>query len=436
MIGRNVLYNLVGHALPLAVAIVAIPRLIEGLGPERFGLLSLMWMVLGYFSVFDLGLGRALTQQVSTRRADGNGAEAESVAWTGLVMMLALGAAGGLAMLLGSAVIGRLWHVPPPLIEEAVAAFRLVAVSLPAVIVTTGLRGILEAHHRFSEVNLVRIPMGVYTFLAPLFALNFEEPLLAVAAILAAGRFVGCGAHVGLCLRLMPDLLRATRWSSTRAWALLRAGGWMTISNIVNPVMVSLDRFLIASLVSVSAVTYYSTPYEAVTKIWMIPAALGGVFFPAFAGTFFRDSAKTRALYWRGMSWSVLLLLPLCLTAGICARPALELWLGTEFAHRSTVVLRWLAAGVFFSSLAGIPFALIQAAGRPDLTALLHLVQLPFYVAGLWVAIRYWGVEGAAAAWTIRMSLDALALAVVSARLLDTSGSPAPSAATQEAVDA
>ena len=46
----------------MAIALVTIPMLIEGIGRERFGVLTLAWIILGYFSLFDLGLGRALTR--------------------------------------------------------------------------------------------------------------------------------------------------------------------------------------------------------------------------------------------------------------------------------------------------------------------------------------------------------------------------------------
>ena len=65
---RNVFWNLLGTGAPLLVAIVAIPMLIEGMGTARFGVLTLAWMVVGYFSLFDLGLGRALTKLVAERR--------------------------------------------------------------------------------------------------------------------------------------------------------------------------------------------------------------------------------------------------------------------------------------------------------------------------------------------------------------------------------
>jgi O-antigen/teichoic acid export membrane protein len=64
LIARNTLLNLIGLAAPLLVAILTIPYVVHGLGTDRFGLLSLAWVVLGYFTIFDLGLGRATTKYV------------------------------------------------------------------------------------------------------------------------------------------------------------------------------------------------------------------------------------------------------------------------------------------------------------------------------------------------------------------------------------
>jgi O-antigen/teichoic acid export membrane protein len=96
----------------------------------------------------------------------------------------------------------------------------------------------------------------------------------------------------------------------------------------------------------------------------------------------------------------------------------LKLWLGAEFAEHSVRVLQWLAVGVFINSLAHVPFALVQGAGRPDLTAKLHIIELPVYLIALWLLIRAWGIEGAAIAWTARVALDALFLFGLARRFL------------------
>ena len=84
LLARNTIWNLVGAGAPLLVALVSIPLLIQGMGTDRFGLLTLSWVVIGYFSFFDLGLGWALTKLVSDRIGSGRAEEIPPVAWTAL----------------------------------------------------------------------------------------------------------------------------------------------------------------------------------------------------------------------------------------------------------------------------------------------------------------------------------------------------------------
>src|SRR6266700_8089164 len=168
----------------------------------------------------------------------------------------------------------------------------------------------------------------------------------------------------------------------------------MTVSNIVSPVMVTMDRFLIGTLTSMTAVAYYATPSEVVTKLLIIPGALVGVMFPAFSASFECDRGRAAALYARCVRYVFLILFPVVLIIVGFAQKGLTLWLGADFAQHSFRVLQWLALGVLLNSLAQIPFALVQGAGRPDLTAKLHLVELPAYLLGLWWLISAYGVVG------------------------------------------
>jgi O-antigen/teichoic acid export membrane protein len=182
--------------------------------------------------------------------------------------------------------------------------------------------------------------------------------------------------------------------------------------------MVSLDRFLIGTLLSMAAVAYYSTPYELVVKLWIIPASVVATLFPALASTFKSDHGYTAILFERGVRVVFLLVFPVATILVTLAPDALQIWLGAEFARNSSVVLRWLAVGVFINCLAQVPFAAIQAIGRPDLTAKLHVLELPFYLAVFWVLVHVRGIEGAAIAWTLRVAVDAAALFALSTRYL------------------
>jgi O-antigen/teichoic acid export membrane protein len=407
---RNAILNLFGLVAPLLVALFAIPPLTRELGTDRFGILTLIWVVLGYFSLFDLGLGRAVTQIVSGQLSRGQLENVPDLIWTALGLMLALGLTTALAVAGASGLLVHALRVPAQLEHETLQSFYLLTISIPIVMVTTGLRGILEANHRFDLVTWIRAPLGVFTYVGPLLVIPFGQGLVPVVAILIVGRAIALGVHVIMCRRVMPSLRGRPRLDFALVPRLLKLGSWMSVSNLVGPMLVNIDRFVLGSVISVSVVAYYTVPFELATKVLLLPGALAGVLFPAFAGTYGTDPSRSRRLFSQGMKVTWLVLFPIIVVLVAFAHEGLLLWLGPEFAAKSARVLQWLAVGVLINSLAQVSFALVQGAGRPDLTAKLHILELPFYFLLLWWLIRRYGVDGAAIAWTLRASVDAVAL--------------------------
>src|SRR4029077_5314415 len=96
LLAHNTVWNLLGQFLPMVVGVVTIPLLIRGIGVARFGVLSLAWIVIGYFSLFDLGIGRALTKLVADKIGTHQDHAIPALVWTSLVLMFLLSVFGGL----------------------------------------------------------------------------------------------------------------------------------------------------------------------------------------------------------------------------------------------------------------------------------------------------------------------------------------------------
>lgn len=407
------MWNLIGQGIPLVVAIFTIPSLVHGLGVERFGLLAIVWMVIGYFSLFDLGIGRALTQLVAQKLGEGDERRIPSLVWTAMLLMLGLGLAGGVIVaVLAPLLVQSVFQITNDLHEEVLYSFYVLSVAIPFVVATAGLIGLLAAKQRFGLINLLRIPMGFYTYIAPIGVLFFSKNLFHIALALAAGRMAFFAIHIFLCFRVMPNLSKVNIDFSFVS-PLLRFGAWMTVSNVVGPLMVYFDRFMIGAVISMTAVAYYTMPYEVVTKLWIIPTAIVAVLFPAFSSSYIVAPWQAASLFGRGTRYVILLMFPVILLIIVFAQQGLSIWLGSDFALRSVIVLQWLAVGVFINSVSQVSFALIQGVGRPDVTAKLHLMELLFYLPLLWWLLRFYGIEGAAIAWTARIFMDATLLFVM-----------------------
>lgn len=405
----NVGFNLLGQAFPALVAIWVIPILVRSLGTERFGALSIIWVLVGYSSFLDLGIPRALTGIVAARVGGNRSDEVAPLIATGLLLLAAAGVAGGAALYFSRGwLVEGLLKVPPHLQAEVTHALVFTAVAIPFVVTTGGIRGALEGLHRFDITNALRTPLSVFMLAGPLIAIPFSRTLSAAAAVLVAGRAVGWIAHVLVCRRVILQHSDFTP-RTTLVGPLLRFGGWMTLGNIAGTMMSQVDRFLIGAFYSLSAIAYYTTPFDMVTRALVIPSALMAVGFPALSELYVRDRARASVWFKRATLLLSVVMVPLGLFGFVYAHELLTLWLGNEFAIQSTAILRVLIVGVVMNSVAAVPFGLIQGAGRADWTGKLQLVELPLYLLSLWGFLTYFGLLGAAIAWSLRVGLDAVA---------------------------
>ncbi len=364
VLARSTVWNLAGGIAPLAVAIVTIPILLRGLGTARFGILTLAWVFIGYFSLFDFGLGRALTQAVAHALGGPDEHELPATIWSGLAVMAVGGLIGGILCL--AAIPALLAHtslVPAQLYGETRIAALIMSATVPLVVVTTGLRGVLEAQQKFGLSNLVRGPLGALTYVAPLAVLPFTTSLAAILGALAVTRVLALIAYMVACLLSTPATHRV-RFRVSAVRRLMVFGGWISVVNIVGPITAYVDRFVLAAVMSAAIVAYYTTPFEAVTRILVIPVAAGGVLFPAFATSFRHDRERAVTLLDKGSKYIAVGLFPALLITALFARELLGSWINPEFAALAAPVLGWLSAPQEYWHMVLLKFRTASFKGR------------------------------------------------------------------------
>ncbi len=407
LLAQNTFLNLVGQALPMLVAFIAMPFIINGLGVDRFGVLTLAWMMIGYFSLFNMGLGRATTKFISEYLAKGEHDKLSELIWASILMLIGFGIVGSvIAILITPWLINDILNIPPDLIEESTTTFYLLGLSVPIVLGIAGVRGVLEAFQKFYIINAVKVPTYIAAFVTPLLVLPFTNNLVPVVILLIASRLAGLIAFIYHCFKVLPDLKKFKFPGVNFYKKLLGYGGWLTISNIIWPMMNYLDRFIIGAVLTMGAVAYYVTPYELVTKLLIISGSLLSVIFPAFSAFSTGEHNKLMNLHTKAVKYLLLALVPVVFIMIALAYPFFNIWLGADFAQNSSTILQLLALGILINSVSQVPSSAIQAMGRPDITAKLHLIELPIYLAMLWYFIDAFGIVGAALAWVIRIVID------------------------------
>ena len=412
LLARNATLNLIGNCWNLVVLVIAMPKLVHCLGETSFGLFSIAWISIGYLTFLDIGVNRAATKFVSEHLSEGDHDSASGVVRTAIVANLSIGIVSGVAIaLLSPFLVRSVFRISDGLYDQAHWTFYAVSLAVPVLLIQGVFRAALSSLQRFGWINGVdSIASGAQWLVAVILARKgYGVALVVFSTVLA--RLAATIAYGVVLSRAFsdPPLFRAQNLHGLSK--LLRFGGWVTVSQLISPLLVYLDRVLIASFVSLSAVTLYTVPFEAMARLRIIPAALVGTLYPAFSerGGKGQHFALER-LYERAVRYLTLLLVPGTLFLLVLGPDLFRIWMGASFARETASVVEVLAFGVLVNALAPVPYNLLQALGRPDLTGKFHLLELPLYVAMCLLLIPRWGIAGAALASTVRFSLDAALL--------------------------
>ncbi|WP_165847951.1 flippase [Paraburkholderia lacunae] len=407
----NIVWNLLGTGLPLGVAFFAIPKLVAGFGNERFGLLTLIWAMIGYFSIFDLGLGRALTKLVADRLSTRNTVDLPDLLVTALLLIVTLAVIGGAGVALGAPwVLTSLLKINIELQGEGRGAALFLALSLPFVVISSALISLLEAFQQFRAINQIRFFLGIANFALPWIILNWSKNLVVVTLVLAAARLISTVLYAKACHSCGALGNRKGVFKKSLLRPLFDFGVWIAISNFISPIMQQLDRFVIGAVLSVAVVAFYTVPAEIIGRMGIFPNAFVSVLFPVFAAAWATNSPVRPKLFSNSCrTMNVGLLLPVVIVV-LFAPEGLSIWLGSNFAIRGASSLRWLVLGFYINGVARVPFALLQSTGKPEIAAKLHLVELPLYAISLWWCLKNYGLEGAAIASLGRMIFDFIAM--------------------------
>lgn len=404
---KNSLWNIGGYVIPAIVTVPALGIMGRILGAELFGVFTLALAVVGYASIFDAGLTRAVIREISIFRDDQK--EKLRIVATATVLILILGMVAGCLLLIFSNAITTLLKISSGLHHEVSIALKILSLSIPLFLITQVWLSILEGMERFGVLNIYKSITGTLLSLLPAVFILIQPSLEFAIMGLVVARFLCFVIAFILCRTIIIDAGLLLHRKTVKR--LFMFGGWITVSNIVSPIMAYFDRFIVSNQLGAQVVAFYTAPSEIIARLSIIPGAFARALFPRLSyATNAEERRKTKIFI-------SLILLVICIPAIIIgsffANSIMTIWMGPSFAGTPGIVLTILLIGFLFNSLAQVPFASIQSRGHAKVTAMVHLAELFPYLFLLFFLINNYGIIGAAFAWSIRMFVDYISLAIL-----------------------
>ncbi len=395
------MYNLAGSLLPAALSLVTVPLYLSKVGVDRYGVLALVWMFLGYFGLFDMGLSRASANQIA--KTD-NVEDVRAVFWTALILTGLIGLLGGVILyFVGDLVFQHMFKIPGNMRTSVISVMPWLAFAVPLAIISGVLTGTMEGREQFLTLNILGVFSTLLLQVVPLCVAYFYSPRLLwlipasiiVRTISLLPLLYYALKVVGTWRPRLPDI----RW----AQIMFGYGSWISVSNFIVPFFSTLDKLMIGSIIGVAGVSYYAIPERLARQASVFPGALTRTLFPQLSAG---DEASARETAGRSLEVLYGILTPIIVIIMIGMHPFLDLWIGLKFATIAAPIGIIIAMTIWLNGLAYIPSTFLQARGRPDLTARFHMIEIVPHILFLWFSLHWFGLIGGAIALVVVTILD------------------------------
>lgn len=404
-VARNTLYNLLGGLFPMLVALITVPLYLKLIGAAEYGILTIAWLLMGYSTYAELGVGQGIANEIA-RLGNGKVAERNTVFWTGFITALIFGLLAGFVMMtLGYMFIPHWVTLGTKLKYELLHALPLLAVAGPFVTGNSVLASAIESRHHFKQVNIIQSAgLGLAQGLPLVIVFLGHQTLFWLLGFAVLGRAVMFLALFSALVGILP-LRGSINFDRRKLRFLFGFGGWVTISNVAETLLGSLDRWFAGVFLGAEAVAYYAVPANLATRTSIFPIAFIRTLFPRFSAMNTEDALREtlRATAYLGRAFA-----PMMGAGIVLISPFLRLWVGCVFAEHAMLVAPILLLAAWVRSITEMPDVLLRATRRPHVVALIRLLEIPLLFIMSWFGFKWLGLIGLAWAWCLRLVFDAV----------------------------
>ena len=425
---RGSVWSLGGQGVILLASLVATPFLLRVLDTESYGVWFLITSIMGTLGFADAGMGTASTRFCADAFARHDERRERAVVWTALAL-----SAVPTTIFVGGTIIGAPFLVaqffgrlPAELQAPTILALRIAALGF----------GVRMGTHIFNSPLLARLRLDLNTILIG------GLTLLQVAVLPIVMKFGGL-VWGALWFTFISVLLTLTLYAATArvlpgaarpllsrelASPLIRYGGPAFIAALAAQLLANADKLLVGRL-AITEATYYGLAVTAANVLLIAPQAFGQALLPAFSRLLASpenssDKAALQRLISRCVRLTLFLMPPIAMAMCMAARPFFAHWAGSNYELLSTPPFYWLIAGTVLNMLVYIPYTLILAHGRSDLTAKFHLAESVPFLAYTALLTQWGGGIGAAIARDVRVVIFCAVMFPLAQRMFGVGFSP------------
>jgi O-antigen/teichoic acid export membrane protein len=401
----NTSYNFLSQIWFIVLNLAVTPYIVHKLGLEAYGIFAILNVLIGYFSIMDLGIGAASIKYISDYLSKDDRASLKELLKTSFTLYLIIGFLGAITIIpLTGYFIIHVFHISKPLISTARTVFYIAGIGLVIHMPLIFFRSILMALQRF-DILVKRNLVLLTSFIAgEVLLLYFGFGLIHLVLLNVFIEIINVLIFWHDSKKLLPELSIKPSFHINTFKTLGNFGIMKFLNQIASQAVFQLDRVLIGIFMPIAWVTYYVVPVNLSQKLMSWQGNITTVYFPLACELIAKnEKEKLILLYTKLTKYIFILVLPLALILFVFSNTILELWMHGDFAAKSGITLKILSVSYLFTVLSTVPALSADAFGKPYITTLFSVISAVINLIAAIVLIPRYGINGAAIAFAINI---------------------------------
>jgi O-antigen/teichoic acid export membrane protein len=396
----NATYSVAEYVTQPLLMLAAAPFLVHRLGLDLYGIWMLVSAIAGTFGIFNLGLGDATVKYVSAYRGRNDLSGAIRILRTTLTITAVVGAVAAALIFLAAPLLAeRVFKVEPQYQQIALRAIQLGGLVLFLRAVDWVLVSVLRAFEEYGLAARNSVLVRVFSMVCAVALVAMGHGVVAIMAATAATVTLGIILQALSVRKTIPGVSFAPSFGRN-SWAEIRSFGFYTwLQNVAGVAFSQADRLLIGALLGTAAVAYYSICMQLAQSVHSVLSAAFNLVFPHISAR--REAGDARGsqrVYRFAVAINVFAVVLICLPLMLFGKQILSLWMGSDFAEHSNLLLVVLVVAFGALSMNIVPHYTLLALGKARFIAVVNLAGGALTLAGAALLIPSIGLVGAAVA--------------------------------------
>jgi len=336
---KNVFSNWAGMGVGLLVAFFMSPFLVHNLGTSEYGVWALIFSIVSYTNLLDIGMKQSLARYISkcyaTKDYDGLNEVLNSSTFVYsiisaivifVVLVLAIFALG-------------IFNIEPELLPYMRLAFIIVGMDNALIMFSMPFSAI-GPFHRYDIYNMIDVPVSIVSAAAMAFFVMNGYGIVTMAVITISATAVRTTLRRYFQQRLVPQIRCHIKYvNKNRIWEMFGYGIISFFIVVSWMVIYQTDTIVIGIFISTSAVTYYNIAGTLISHLRGLISAIGIPLVPAvshYDST--SDFGQIKSLHTKLNRYLFYLCASISASLFIFGDDFITLWMGPDFTQTIMVL--------------------------------------------------------------------------------------------------